>query len=67
MKNGVTSTGKAHSTAIFVYENEAGNLEASTTKTIALIWRSALQKEAPIRRIREKACMEHAFAVLTLD
>ena len=66
MKSEVASTGKVRPTAIFVYENEAGTPEASTTKTISLIWNGELQKEALIRRIREKALREKASAVLTL-
>ena len=65
-KSEVAATGKAGPTAIFVYENEARNPEASTTKTVSLLWNDELQKEALIRRIREKALMEHASAVLTL-
>lgn len=65
-KSEVASTGKVRPTAIFVYENEAGTSEASTTKTIILDWRDELQKEALIRRIREKALAERASAVLTL-
>jgi hypothetical protein len=35
-------------------------------KTISLYWKSDLQKEALIKKIKEKASMEHASAVLTL-
>jgi hypothetical protein len=65
-KSEVASTGKIGPTAIFVYEDEARNPEASTTKTVSLLWNDELHKEALIRRIREKALMEHASAVLTL-
>ena len=66
VRSEVASTGKVRPTAIFVYENEAGTSEASTTKTVILDWRDELQKEALIRRIREKALTERASAVLTL-
>lgn len=66
VKSEVASTGKVRPTAIFVYENKAGTSEASTTKTVILDWRDELQKEALIRRIREKALTERASAVLTL-
>jgi hypothetical protein len=66
VKGEVASTGKVRPTAIFVYENEAGTAEASTTKTVILDWRDELQKEARIGRIREKALTERASAVLTL-
>lgn len=65
-KSALESTGKVGPRAIFVYDNEAGNLEAGTTKTVALVWRNELQKEALIRRIREKAMREQASAVLTV-
>jgi hypothetical protein len=66
VKNGVASAGKVSPTAIFVYENEAGTPEASTMKIVSLIWNGEIQKEALIKRIREKAFMEKASAVLML-
>ena len=66
VKSEVASTGKIRPTAIFVYENEAGTPEASTTKMVSLIWNGEIQKEALIQRIREKAYMEKASAVLLL-
>ena len=66
VKGEVASTGKVRPTAIFVYENEAGTSEPSTTKTVILDWRDELRREALIRKIREKALAEGASAVLTL-
>jgi hypothetical protein len=66
VKSGVASTGKIRPTAIFVYENDAGTPEASTTKVVSLIWNGEIQKEALIQRIREKALLEKASAVLLL-
>ncbi len=67
VKGEVASTGKTRPLAIFVYENETGNPEVSTAKMVSLAWRDELQKEALIRRIREKASMERAAAVLILS
>jgi len=66
VKSEVASTGKVRPTAIFVYENEAGTPEARTTKMVSLIWNGEMQKEALIQRIREKAIVEKASAVLML-
>jgi hypothetical protein len=65
-KDEVASTGKVGPRAIFVYENEALTTEAGPTKTVSLFWNDELHKEILISRIREKALMEHASAVLTL-
>jgi hypothetical protein len=66
VKNGVTFTGPIGPRAIFVYENEPGNPGASTVKTVSLYWKTDLQKEALIKRIKEKAFTEHASAVLVV-
>ena len=63
MKNRVVSAGKGHPTVIFVYENDAGTPDASTAKIVSLIRNGEIQKEALIKRIREKAFMEKASAV----
>ncbi len=64
VKSEVASTGKVRPAAMFVYESEPGNLQGSSTKIVSLVWRGEHQKEAMIRRVREKAYMEHATAVL---
>ncbi|HME41692.1 MAG TPA: hypothetical protein VKF36_01285 [Syntrophorhabdales bacterium] len=66
VKSEVASTGKIRPTAIFVYENDASTPEASTTKVVSLVWNGEIQKEALIRRIKEKALLEKASAVLLL-
>ena len=67
VKSEVASSGKVRPTAIFVYEHEAGTPEASTTKIVSLIWNGDIQKEALIKRIREKALLEKASAVVMLN
>ena len=66
VKSEIASTGTVRPAAMFVYESEPGKLNASTTKIVSLIWRGEYQKETVIRRVREKAHMEHAAAVLIL-
>ncbi len=66
LKSQMASAGKVGPTAIFVYEDEAGTPEAGTTKIVSLTWNSETQKETLVQRIREKALLEKASAVLML-
>ncbi|MBA4389801.1 MAG: hypothetical protein C0399_02555 [Syntrophus sp. (in: bacteria)] len=58
-KSELASQGKLKSTAFFVHAD-------GTMKMVSLLLRDAHQKEALIRRIREKVLAEKAFAVMTL-
>ena len=55
----LTSEGKIKPMAFFVHAD-------GTMKTVSLLLRDEHQKEALIRRIREKALAENAFAVIML-
>jgi hypothetical protein len=58
-KSELAAQGKISSTAFFVHSD-------GTMKMVSLKLRDAHQKEALIRRIREKVLAEKAFAVMTL-
>jgi hypothetical protein len=65
-KNDLGSAGKITPAALFVYGSIA-DPEATRTTTVSLYWRNELQKEAVRRRIREKALLEGACAVVVLN
>ncbi len=58
-KNELATRGKINSTAFFAHTD-------GTIKMVSLLLRDEHQKEALIRRIREKVVAEKAFAVMTL-
>ena len=65
-KNDLGSTGKITPVALFVY-GSITDPEACRTTTVSLHWRNELQKEAVRNRIREKALLEGACAVVVLN
>jgi len=65
-KNDLGSTGKITPAALFVYGSIA-DPEATRITTVSLYWRNELQKEAVRNRIREKALLEGACAVVVLN
>lgn len=58
-RNDLASTGKIRPTAFFVYTD-------GTMKVVSLSFKDRLQKDALIKKIREKALTENASAVLVL-
>ena len=58
-RNDLASTGKIRPTAFFMYND-------GTMKVVSLSFKNELQKDALIRRIREKVLVENASDVLVL-
>jgi hypothetical protein len=65
-KNQLASTGRITSAALFIYGSDTLP-ETNRATMVSLFWRNELQKETVKRRIREKALMEGACAVVVLD
>ena len=65
-KHDVSSSGRITPAALFVY-GALTDPEANRTTTVSLHWRDEFQKEAVRRRIRDKALLEGACAVVVLN
>jgi hypothetical protein len=65
-KGQLASAGKITPAALFVYGSDTAP-ETNRTTTVSLSWRNELQKELLRQRIREKALVEGAYAVVVLN
>ena len=65
-KSQLASTGKILPAALFVYGSDTAP-EANRTTAVSLSWHDELQKETVRQRIREKAWVEGAHAVVVLN
>jgi len=63
-KSQLASFGRIAAAALFVYDTSP---EAHRTTMISLTWRNELHKEAVRQRVREKALMESAYAVVVVN
>ncbi len=65
-KSQLASAGKITPSVLFVYASDTAP-ETNRTTIVSLSWRNELQKETVRQRIREKALMEGACAVVVLN
>ena len=62
----LNATGRIDPTALFVYGNNVTDAEESATTVVSIAWKNEFHKEAVRTRLREKAKMENAFALILI-
>ena len=68
MRNELATAGKVRTMACFVYagDRKEDGSTSPTIKTVSLSWKTEFQKELIRKRIRDKAVLEKASAVLVV-